>query len=233
MYSHYDITLSVANIEKTDFENQGIFTFQISPTVNGIADLNFTKAVKFTYNKSGDIKDITYSNGILVITVDYFEDLESFPANLTIILDQKHFLQENVSLVFSMTSNGAKLIVFGDLAFLALCKTLLSGLSVVFLIVFISSLFVHKMIGVELLYPVQAIYVLHLIDSNYTQIFGLLKYLALTSWNLPSFFKVSTNINSIPSNVVFSGSSQDFTIYLMIGIIFLGAAIFAVLQITK
>ena len=187
----------------------------------------------FTYNKSGDVKEVTYSNGKLVITVDYFEDLESFPANLTILLDQKHFLQDNVSLAFSMTSNGAKLVVFGDLAFLALCKALFSLLSIVFLAAFVGSVFVHKMIGVELLYPVQLVYVLHLIDSDYTQIFGLLKFLAPTSWNMFSFSKASSNINSIPSNVVFSSSGQDFTLYLMTGIIFSGVVLLAVLQLAK
>lgn len=67
-----------------------------------------------------------------------------------------------------------------------LCKTLLTGVSVFAIAVFAASTFVHKMIGVELIFPLQIVYLVHLVNSNYSQSFSLLKYFGFASWNLQS-----------------------------------------------
>lgn len=85
-----------------------------------------------------------------------------------------------------MISNGAKLILTGDIGLIKLCKMLLTGVSVLAIVVFAASTFVHKMIGVELVFPLQIVYLVHLVNSNYSQPFGLLKYIGFASWNLMS-----------------------------------------------
>lgn len=67
-----------------------------------------------------------------------------------------------------------------------LCKMLLTGVSVLAILVFAVSTFVHKMIGVELVFPLQMVYFVHMVNNNYSQSFGLLKYLGFASWNLQS-----------------------------------------------
>ena len=85
-----------------------------------------------------------------------------------------------------VSMSGAKLILSDDVGILALCKMILSGISVLALVVFAASTFVHKMIGIELVFPLQIIYFVHMVNSNYSQSFSLLKYLGFSSWNLRS-----------------------------------------------
>lgn len=119
--------------------------------------------------------------------MDYFEDLEGKSAKVFLALDRNYFLQANTSVSFSMEStSGAKLILASDVSTLALCKMLLTGVSVFAMIVFAASTFVHKMIGVELVFPLQIVYLTHMVNINYSQSFGLLKYLGFVSWNLHS-----------------------------------------------
>lgn len=90
-----------------------------------------------------------------------------------------------------MISGGKKLII-EDVGMLALCKIVLNGISLVLIMVFFVSMFVHKMIGVELLYPIQIIYLVHLTNSDYTTLYSLLKFISLASWNFKSLFETST-----------------------------------------
>ena len=85
-----------------------------------------------------------------------------------------------------MVSSGAKLLLSDDIGILAKFKVVLIGISVIAFAVFAASTFVHKMIGVELIFPLQIVYFVHMVNSNYSQSFGLLKYLGFASWNLQS-----------------------------------------------
>lgn len=106
------------------------------------------------------------------------------------------------------STSGAKLILTSDVSTLALCKMLLTGVSVLVIVVFAVSTFVHKMIGVELIFPLQIIYLVHMVNSNYSQSFGLLKYFGFASWNLKSISWSTANIDSRQQNLVFSSGSQ-------------------------
>lgn len=96
-----------------------------------------------------------------------------------------------------MVSSGEKLILTGDIEMIVFCKTLLTGVSVLVLFVFAASTFVHKMIGVELVFPLQIVYLVHLVNTNYSQSFGLLKYFGFSSWNLLSIKESTANIDSV------------------------------------
>ena len=65
-----------------------------------------------------------------------------------------------------MVSNGSKLIVNPDIDLLAMCKSILKGLSILAIVVFFVSILVHKMIGVELIHPLQVIYIIHLTTND-------------------------------------------------------------------
>lgn len=45
------------------------------------------------------------------------------------------------------------------------------------------SLFVHQMIGVEIIVPFQIIYLSHLVENNYTPVFSIFGYLANSAFN--------------------------------------------------
>ena len=106
------------------------------------------------------------------------------------------------------STSGVKLVLSDDIATLVFCKKLLTGVSMFALAVFAVSTFVHKMIGVELIFPLQIVYFVHMVNSNYSQSFGLLKYLGFASWNLQSISESTANIDSTQQNLVFNSSSQ-------------------------
>lgn len=167
--------------------NQGVFVLSIAPAIGTLAQLNYTKALTFSCNQSISILSVSYSSGKATIVVDFFEDLEGNPAKAFLALDRNYFLQANASISFSMEStSGAKLILTSDVSTLALCKMLLTGVSVLVIVVFALSTLLHKMIGVELIFPLQIVYLVHMINTNYSQSFGLLKYFGFASWNLKS-----------------------------------------------
>lgn len=100
------------------------------------------------------------------------------------------------------------------------------------LIVFALSMFVHKMIGVELLISFQIVYLVHLVNNQYTQEYALLKYLSYTSWNFLGISEGSTNVATVSSNEPFDSSSQNFALKMMISLAFaLFAAIITVLAV--
>lgn len=51
-YERLDITLSVSKITKTDFLDQGVFVFSITPALSSFSKLNFTKMLSFNCNQS-------------------------------------------------------------------------------------------------------------------------------------------------------------------------------------
>ena len=178
--------------------NQGNFVFTITPIIGTYAKLDFNTRFTFSCNKSISINAVSYSKGKITVLVDFLEDLEGNSAKIFMNFDSNYFVQTNTSLSFDMVStSGAKLILSDDIGVLALCKLLITGVTLFALAVFAASTFVHKMIGVELIFPLQIVYLVHLVNSNYSQSFGLLKYFGFASWNLQNVSKNTANINSI------------------------------------
>lgn len=231
VYQKFDITLSVAKITKTDLLNQGIFVLSVKPKIGTFSKLNLTNLLTFSCGQTISTRSMTYSNGSITIIIDFYEDLEGNPAHIFMSLDRNYFLQANISLSFSMESTkGAKLILTDDLEILEKCKLLLTIVSVIALAVFAVSTFVHKMIGVELIFPLQIVYLVHMVNRNYSQSFSLLKYLGFASWNLQGISKSTVNIDSAQQNLVFSSGSQQFTLAIVAGLLITAALTFAIIK---
>lgn len=222
-----DIVLAVSKITKTDLMNQGKFVISISPVIGTYAKLDLNSRLTFSCNQSISVNSVSYLYGKITILVDFVEDLEGNPAKIFMTFDSNYFVQTSANLSFDMASmSGAKLILSDDISTLALCKMLLTGVSCFTLAVFAASTFVHKMIGIELIFPLQIVYLVHLVNNNYSQSFSLLKYLGFASWNLEGVSKNMVNIDSFQNNLVFSSSSQQFTILVVSGSIVAAVLIF-------
>jgi hypothetical protein len=131
---------------------------------------------------------------------------------------KNYFSQKTVSLAFSMVSNGTKLIIVKDLSQFLSFKNAVCGLSLTILALFFISLFVHKMIGVELIHTYQVVYLVHLINPNYTPHYSLLRWFALTVFDLLSASNGYTNINSISSHAEFDETNMLFSLYIIVGL---------------
>lgn len=129
-----------------------------------------------------------------------------------------------------MTSNGSKLLVSDKVGLLQLVKKIIAGKSIAAFVTFVLSWFMHKMIGIELVFPLQIVYFAHLINRNYSPEYGLLRYLGFTSWNLFSVTDGTTNIDSVRANVLFSKEDQDLTLLLVASFLLLTSVAFAVVR---
>lgn len=85
------IKLSVSKIKKLQMVNQGIFQFKISPVINALAYQNLNQTIVFSCQQSIKKAKALYSNGILKVYIDYFEDLEGRSANMTLLLNSTYF----------------------------------------------------------------------------------------------------------------------------------------------
>lgn len=85
-YLKQDITLSLKRVEKADLANQGVFTFQLSPVIYSMNRLNLSRDLSFACLPNTTISSMSLSNGLLVVRVDFSEDLEGRQANVTLLL---------------------------------------------------------------------------------------------------------------------------------------------------
>lgn len=152
-------------------------------------------------------------------------------ATLLLVLESEYFVQQNTTISFNMTSNGSKLLVSDKVDLLLLVKKMIAGKSIAAFPTFVLSWFVHKMIGIELVFPLQIVYFTHLINRHYSPEYGLLRYLGFTSWNLFSVTDGTTNIDSARGNISFSKGDQELTLLLVTACILLASAIFAVIRV--
>jgi len=60
-----DITLTVVDMDKIDFLNEGKFIFQITPAIGLFDKMNFSSLLHFNCNANFSFKSISYFNGLL------------------------------------------------------------------------------------------------------------------------------------------------------------------------
>jgi hypothetical protein len=209
--------LTLSKIDKSSSSNQGIFIFQLTPLLYNFNKLDLTKDARFECGQSIFVDKISYAKGFLTVYVNFFSDLEGKGANVTLRLEN-YFSQKTVSIAFSMVSNGIKLIIVKDWSQFLSFKNTVCGLSLTILALFFVSLFVHKMIGVELIHTYQVVYLVHLVNPNYTPHYSLLKWFALTVYDFLSASNGCTNIDSTSSHAEFDDANMYFSIYIIVGL---------------
>lgn len=80
------------------------------------------------------------------------------------------------------------------------------------------SLFVHQMIGVEIIVPFQIIYLSHLVENNYTPVFSIFGYLANSAFNFQFYSNQGSIFETKPANLQFSEENREVTNYLLAGV---------------
>jgi hypothetical protein len=88
----------------------------------------------------------------------------------------------------------------------------------VILAVFLASLFVHKMIGVELIFSFQVITLVHSLNSHYTATYGLFHVLSILNANPLYFIGFQNNVNTVQQNIAFSQANQQFSFEVIAGV---------------
>jgi hypothetical protein len=93
-----------------------------------------------------------------------------------------------------MVSNGDKLILVNNYDKCALLINLMTVLSFAVLFLFVVGSLTHKMIGVEILHAFQAIFLFQALSTNFTPVFGLLRYFSLVAGNFLFLDSARTHI---------------------------------------
>lgn len=95
-----------------------------------------------------------------------------------------------------MISNGMKLIITKDHTKMLMCKESIEIISLVIIILFVLSSLTHKMIGVEMIHSYQVIYLVHLLNGDYTQLYSLLRFFSYSAFD---FLMIKDNLSTIVS----------------------------------
>lgn len=148
---------------------------------------------------------------------------------MTVSLDHDYFTQNTTCLSFQMNSNGVKLIFLRDFSRLETCKKAIFIFSILIMGLFFVSLFSHKMIGVEMFHCFHIIFLVHLKNYNYTEIYSLIRMFTLTAFD---FLQVENNFSSFQSqNIEFNTKNQELTLYSIVGNSSLFALIFIAIKL--
>lgn len=123
---------------------------------------------------------------------------------LNISFNPRFIIQDNLVVYFDMISGGDKLVIFGDYKNEQIMRNFLTIAPIIILALFCLSLLGHKMIGIETLHPIQMIYLVHSLDSNFSLPFALFKYLTYVTLN----FGYLTNQNK---NIYLSSRNQQYS----------------------
>ena len=231
VYLRHDITLTVKSIEKVDLVNRGIFTFKLKPAIYSMNRLNLTGNIIFACLPNISISSMSLSNGLLIVNVDFFEDLEGRDANVTLLLQNSSFLQPSATTSFSMLSNGVKLLFTKDQAKMLMCRESVEALSLAIVVLFVLSCLVHKTIGVELIHSYQVIYLVHLLNGDYTQLYSFLRFFSFSAFD---FLMVTNNLSGIASahtQIPFGSANLELSLTLIMGTSVISLFIFMTLYI--
>lgn len=95
---------------------------------------------------------------------------------------------------------------------------MLEAISWAVLAVFCLSIFINKMIGVELVQNMQLIYYVHLIHSKYSSFFSVFGFLSNSSFNFLFKYNFGSDIYSKFQNIEFNQENHQLSQFIIYGI---------------
>ena len=157
VYEGVPLTVSLEQVDKSLDLNQGVLQFAVSPSVLITSRMDLPNQVILSCDAESSVSSISYSAGILKITVDYSTDLEGQPCSLIVSFDSLIIRSPNATLDFSAVSQTLPLIIPTNVEQHATVQMIFGLLAYTALGLFVLSL-AHKMIGAELLSCLQIVY---------------------------------------------------------------------------
>lgn len=98
------VSLSLEGIYKVAGKNQVQIMFSISPYRDVMLKMNLTQGV--TFNSTGsNLTSIYIASQQIVLTVDYFRDIEGETAKILVEFDSNYVRSPNFNLLFSMVES--------------------------------------------------------------------------------------------------------------------------------
>ena len=125
---------------------------------------------------------MSMSKGKISVLTQFNADLEDKLASIEFTLNPGYFQQMKANLEFNISTNGT-MTFLRNAEQMQLFSKILRYLSLGVVAIFCLSIVFHQMIGVETIVPFQIIYLSHLVESNYTPVFGIFGYLANSAFN--------------------------------------------------
>ena len=152
--------------------------------------MNFTQKVNFSCASEYSVTEMSYSEGELVVQVDFTKDLENAECSLSISYDQQLATVKNSSLNFTAVSRNEELTLVSeeDISKRKTIKFIFTYLSLGFLGVFLLSL-CHKMIGAELAVSSQMVYLSFTLYARPSYLLVALRSFSLVTGYRTLFFR--------------------------------------------
>ncbi len=211
-------------------ENAALLSFTVTPASTKLQYINWKSVVTFNFTNSVSVS-YSYSNGQLLVKVDYNSSINNENIVMNINFDPNSIISSPSSLSFKMVAINGPLIYENNLSDFKNLNILSLAIIGFALLQFLISTYLHKMIGLETLQCIQTIYFVRMTINNFyesSSIYGLngLNYSNGFSYNsgntndlsaIPSYFtkldlslKFLDNVNIMIIPIVLAG-----TVYLV------------------
>jgi hypothetical protein len=140
------ISVSVDNIQRVIGQNQGILLFNVYPALLNINLMNLSYYVSLKCNSNFTIEQISYSDGILKLNVNYTDDMEGDTCNLTMAYNYSIIWSRSSNITFQVKSSNVPLIYSSNSSSYSRFVYIFTIISYCVLAIFVLSL-PSKMVG--------------------------------------------------------------------------------------
>lgn len=148
-YVGKQLSISLIDTKKTKGLNQGIFTFLLSSPMPLLNKYNFSQYFQFSCsNATHQVLSWSYSEGEVILTVDYQTDLEGREASVNFTFNQLFIRLQPIILVFTIRSNNVMLIIGDESSKSLIIRYIFLSSSVVAVILLVFGSWAHQTAGV-------------------------------------------------------------------------------------
>jgi cysteine-rich repeat protein len=105
IYAGTPLTVTLKNVMKTEDFNEGVFTFDVKPSLMTFSQMSLTHSVSLLCNSEYTVTEISYAAGVLKVVVDYTKDMEGVECTLNIDYDSAVIKSANSSVDFQAVSS--------------------------------------------------------------------------------------------------------------------------------
>jgi hypothetical protein len=112
------------------------------------------------------IVSATYVRGVITVETAFSGKINREPANFTVSINSSTFISSTYTVSFNIKADGLSFSSINNVQAIKAIKKVFNAFALIIVMIFLLSLLVHKMLGVEMLISYQLITLVHSINKN-------------------------------------------------------------------
>jgi hypothetical protein len=109
---------------------------------------DLTSVCKLDSNLSLNISSATFNRGLITVEADYSGKINGKPASFTVSINSSTFISSTYTVSFDIKADGLSFYFVKNAQTIKTLKKAFNAIDLIVGIIFLSSLFLHKMLGV-------------------------------------------------------------------------------------